>query len=105
MDPPPYLQSCDNRCYYSFRKLTLPLCFLQLKKLSNSIPSAGTEPSESVEQAYGLNESDREKSTSTEKGKSLTNGFPNDGTPQNPSSAKRGMKRKIPSREEISKSR
>jgi len=99
MDPPPYLQSCDNRCYYSFRKLTLPLCFLQLKKLSNSIPSAGTEPSESVEQAYGLNESDREK------GKSLTNGFPNDGTPENPSSAKRGMKRKIPSREEISKSR
>jgi ribosomal RNA methyltransferase Nop2 len=52
-----------------------------------------------VEQAYGLNESDREK------GKSLTNGFPNDGTPENPSSAKRGMKRKIPSREEISKSR
>ncbi|KAJ7014361.1 hypothetical protein D5086_003234 [Populus alba] len=77
----------------------------KLKKLSNSIPSAGTEPSESVEQAYGLNESDREKKTSTEQGKSLTNGFPNDGTPENPSSAKRGMKRKIPSREEISKSR
>ncbi|KAJ6314464.1 hypothetical protein OIU78_018026 [Salix suchowensis] len=72
----------------------------KLKKQSNAIPSAGsTEPSESVEQAYGLNES------ITEKGKSLTNGFPNDGTPENPSSAKTGKKRKIPSREEISKAR
>ncbi|KAB5521239.1 hypothetical protein DKX38_025558 [Salix brachista] len=72
----------------------------KLKKQSNAIPSAGsTEPSESVEQAYGLNES------ITEKGKSLTNGFPNDGTPENPSSTKTGKKRKIPSREEISKAR
>uniref|UniRef100_A0A6N2NKT6 SAM-dependent MTase RsmB/NOP-type domain-containing protein n=1 Tax=Salix viminalis TaxID=40686 RepID=A0A6N2NKT6_SALVM len=72
----------------------------KLKKQSNTIPSAGsTEPSESVEQAYGLNES------ITEKGKSLANGFPNDGTPENPSSAKTGKKRKIPSREEISKAR
>ncbi|KAF9666552.1 hypothetical protein SADUNF_Sadunf16G0240800 [Salix dunnii] len=72
----------------------------KLKKQSNAIPSAGpTEPSESVEQAYGLNES------ITEKGKSLTNGFPNDGTSENPSSAKTGKKRKPPSREEISKAR
>ncbi|KAJ6392593.1 hypothetical protein OIU77_022152 [Salix suchowensis] len=72
----------------------------KLKKQSNAIPSAGsTEPSESVEQAYGLNES------ITEKGNSLTNGFTNDGTPENPSSVKTGKKRKIPSREEISKAR
>ena len=104
MDPPPDPQSCGHRCY-SFRKLLTPRIvalqnLLQLKKQSNAIPSAGsTEPSESVEQAYGLNES------ITEKGKSLTNGFPNDGTSENPSSAKTGKKRKIPSREEISKAR
>ncbi|CAK7324483.1 unnamed protein product [Dovyalis caffra] len=77
----------------------------KLKKLSNSIPTAGpSEPLESVEQAPGLNESNREKRTSTEKD-SLTNGLPNDGTVENPFGAQKGKKQKLPSREEISKAR
>lgn len=95
--------------FYSFL-----IFFLQLKKMSNSKPTAApSEPLESVEQAPILNESNREETktkhlmakSATKIDEGLTKGFPDEGNVESQSNAKRGKKRKFPSRVEISKPR
>ncbi|XP_043817910.1 26S rRNA (cytosine-C(5))-methyltransferase NOP2B [Manihot esculenta] len=86
----------------------------KLKKMSNSIPTAvPSEPSESVEQASGPNESDSEKKMAEpfkkkgaiKKAEGLSNGVSDNGNVESPSPAKNRQKRKFPTREEISKIR
>lgn len=82
--------------------------------MSNSIPTAvPSEPSESVEQASGPNDSDSEKKTAEplkkkgaiKKVEGLSNGVSDNGNVEFPSPAKNRQKRKFPTREEISKIR
>ncbi|KDP38790.1 hypothetical protein JCGZ_05126 [Jatropha curcas] len=83
----------------------------KLKKMSNSIPTAPSEPEplESVEQAPEPNESNNEKKTAEplkkgamKKDKGLNDGVSDNGKVESQSPANKGKKRKFPSRQEIS---